>query len=58
MLSGPQGLRFIKGFHDEKLKGRWIGYRSSRLNIQCRVIYRIESRQLIVEVFDITLHDY
>ena len=58
MLSGPSGLYFIKGFHDEKLKGKWEGLRSSRLNIQYRVIYRIDGGKLIVEVFDINAHDY
>jgi mRNA-degrading endonuclease YafQ of YafQ-DinJ toxin-antitoxin module len=58
MISGPQGLRMIKGFHDEKLKGLWQGYRSSRLNLQYRVIYRIQSEQVYVEVFDISAHRY
>lgn len=26
-LSGPDGLRNIKGFHDEALKGQWQGHR-------------------------------
>jgi hypothetical protein len=29
MLSGPPGLRAIKGFHDEALAGEWKGHRSS-----------------------------
>ena len=33
-LSGPQGLKLIKGFSDEALKGEWSGYSSSRLNKQ------------------------
>ena len=40
-VSGPQGLRLIKGFHDENLKGEWQGYRSSRLGLQYRVIYQV-----------------
>jgi mRNA-degrading endonuclease YafQ of YafQ-DinJ toxin-antitoxin module len=40
-ISGPQGLLLIKGFSDEVLKGEWNGYRSSRLNQQYRVIYKI-----------------
>jgi hypothetical protein len=28
-ISGPQGLRAIKGFHDEALAGEWRGHRSS-----------------------------
>ena len=33
-ISGPQGLRLVKGFHDESLKGQWRGFRSSRLGKQ------------------------
>ena len=40
-ISGPAGLRLIKGFHDESLNGEWRGHRSSRLNVQYRVIYRV-----------------
>ena len=25
MISGPPGLRVIKGFHDEVLRGEWAG---------------------------------
>ena len=57
-LSGPDGLRLIKGFHDEALKGIWKGYRSSRLNRQYRVIYQIENQKLYVRVLDVTAHDY
>ena len=28
-LSGPQGLRLIRGFNDESLSGDWAGHRSS-----------------------------
>jgi toxin HigB-1 len=28
MVSGPPGLRLIKGFHDEALRGEWQGHRS------------------------------
>jgi mRNA-degrading endonuclease RelE of RelBE toxin-antitoxin system len=38
MISGLPGLRLIKGFHDEALRGKWRGYRSSRLGLQYRVI--------------------
>jgi len=31
MLSGPPGLRLIKGLNDEALSGKWDGHRSSRL---------------------------
>ena len=57
-ISGPQGLLLIKGFHDEALSGEWRGYRSSRLGLKYRLIYRIEGKKLFVMVMDITAHDY
>ncbi len=57
-VSGPHGLRLIKGFHDEALKGEWAGYRSSRLRLQYRVIYKVEAAQVRVFVIDLTPHDY
>jgi addiction module RelE/StbE family toxin len=57
-ISGPQGLRLIKGLRDESLKGEWEGFRSSRLNQQYRVIYRVESDRIFVEVVSVTAHDY
>jgi addiction module RelE/StbE family toxin len=58
IISGPQGLRKIKGFRDDSLAGKWEGYRSSRLNIQYRVIYKIEGENILVQVEDLTPHDY
>ena len=58
VLSGPKGLKQIKGFNDEALRGEWKGYRSSRLNIQYRIIYKIENEQLYVRVVKVTAHDY
>jgi addiction module RelE/StbE family toxin len=57
-ISGPEGLRVIKGFRDEALKGEWLGHRSSRLNIRYRVIYSVERERVLVKVVDITPHDY
>jgi len=57
-LSGPQGLRVIRGFNDESLSGEWDGHRSSRLNQQYRVIYKIEKQQIRVDVVSVTPHDY
>ena len=56
-ISGPAGLRLIKGLHDEMLRGEWNGYRSSRLSLQHRVIYRVVAKEILVEVLDITAHD-
>lgn len=57
-ISGPQGLKLIKGFKDEALSGNWKGFRSSRLNIQYRVIYKVQKDQVLVEVERVTPHDY
>ena len=57
-LSGPSGLRRIKGFHDEALKGEWKGHRSSRLGLQYRIIYMLENKEIAVYVIDLTTHDY
>jgi mRNA-degrading endonuclease YafQ of YafQ-DinJ toxin-antitoxin module len=57
-LSGPRGLRLIAGFHDEALAGEWNGYRSSRLGLQYRVLYRVLAARLVFQVASITAHDY
>ncbi len=57
-LQGPAGLRIVKGFHDEALKGQWQGYRSSRLGLKWRVIYAIGEAELQVYVVEVTPHDY
>ncbi len=58
VISGPQGLRKIKGLRDELLSGDWKDHRSSRLNQQYRVIYKVEKDQVIVQVVNVTPHDY
>ena len=57
-ISGPEGLKLIKGFKDESLSGKWESHRSSRLNIQYLIIYKIENDELYVKVFSVTAHDY
>jgi addiction module RelE/StbE family toxin len=57
-ISGPAGLRLIRGFNDEPLRGEWKGHRSSRLGGQYRVIYRVEKEKLFVLVVELTAHDY
>lgn len=57
-LEGPQGLRLIRGFHDEALKGEWSGFRSSRLNLKWRIIYQVEKELLRVYVVEINPHRY
>lgn len=58
VLSGPQGLRAIRGFYDEALSGEWEGFRSSRLNEQWRVIYSVKADVMTVRVVRVTPHDY
>ena len=55
---GPEKLREFPGFHDEKLAGSLTGQRSSRLNIQYRVIYMVERDVVTVYVLAITPHKY
>ena len=57
-ISGPSGLRSIRGFNDEALEGQWKGSRSSRLGQKYRVIYTIETENVLVKVIDLTPHDY
>ena len=57
-ISGPQGLKAIKGFHDEALSGQWKGHRSSRLNLQYRVIYKVVGDKVLIQVENVTAHDY
>ena len=57
-ISGAKGLKEIKGFHDEALRGEWKGYRSSRLNIQYRIVYKVENEKFYIKVVKVTAHDY
>lgn len=57
-MSGPPGLRLIRGFRDEALVGEWRGYRSCRLGLQWRIIYRVVVEALTFQVVSITAHDY
>ena len=58
MISGPAGLRLIKGLHDEALRGEWRDHRSSRLGIHYRVIYQVVPKDRLFQVVSITAHDY
>ena len=55
---GPEKLKEFPGFHDEKLTGDRSGQRSSRLNLQYRVIYEVDKDIVIIYVIEITAHDY
>ena len=55
---GPEILKKFPGFHDEKLKGDRKGQRSSRLNLQYRVIYVVNGADVIIYVLELTPHKY
>ncbi len=57
IISGPRGLRVIREFCDEALSGHRYGYRSSRLSLKYRVIYRVVASQLLFQVVEVTPHD-
>jgi plasmid maintenance system killer protein len=55
---GPEKLKEFPGFHDEKLSGDRSGQRSSRLNLQYRVIYEVDHDVVTVYIVEITPHNY
>jgi mRNA-degrading endonuclease RelE of RelBE toxin-antitoxin system len=55
---GPEKLKEFPGFHNEKLKGERSGQRSSRLNLQYRVIYAVDKDIVTIYVIEITPHNY
>jgi addiction module RelE/StbE family toxin len=55
---GPKALLGLSGLHDEALHGRWRGFRSSRLNLQWRVLYQVQAEKVTVAVVRISAHDY
>jgi plasmid maintenance system killer protein len=55
---GPEKLKGFQGFHDEKLRGKRKGERSSRLSQQYRVIYSVKRQFVTVFVVEITPHQY
>ena len=55
---GPEKLREFQGFRDELLSGEREGQRSSRLNLQYRVIYAVEREIVTVYVLAVTPHKY
>lgn len=57
-LSGPEGLRSIKGFYDHALQGKWQGHRSSSLNENYRVIYTVNRDEICIRVVEVNPHDY
>lgn len=50
--------RIPSGFNDEALRGKWRGFRSSRLNQQYRVVYKVDTDAIRIFVIHVTAHDY
>lgn len=59
-LLGLSGVRKIKSYHDEPLKGERVGQRSIRLNKAYRAIYVIREDDTIefAEIREVSKHDY
>jgi len=55
---GPEALREFPGFRDEKLLGKRLGERSSRLSLQYRLIYSVDRDVVTVYVLEISPHKY
>jgi mRNA-degrading endonuclease YafQ of YafQ-DinJ toxin-antitoxin module len=56
-ISGPPGLRQITGFSDEALAGTWRGFRSPRLGLQYRIIYRVVADESLFRIEWLTPRD-
>lgn len=56
--SGLQGLRNYPGFKLEILKGGLKGAYSIRLNIAYRVLFFVNENQKIIEVIEVSKHEY
>lgn len=55
---GFNGLRSIRGFRFEKLKGDRVGQYSCRLNRNYRVIFQKGYDRIIVIVLEVNKHEY
>jgi len=55
---GLKGLRTVKGFHLEKLKGNRLGQCSCRLNRGYRVVFEKQKDNFIIVVLEVTKHEY
>ncbi len=59
-LNGLMETRKTPGFHDEPLKGKWKGFRSVRLGLKWRAIYKHKKDGTvnIATVEEVTPHEY
>lgn len=57
-LSGPLAIKKIPGYRDHALKGKWKGARSSYLNKTWRVIYKVNKKEVLIQVLEVNPHEY
>ncbi len=59
-IDGYESMRAMNGYRDHSLSGNRKGQRSSSLNRSWRVIYIYseEWNQIIIQVIEVTKHDY
>lgn len=57
-FSGLNGLSKYHGFKLEMLKGRLKGAYSIRLNIAYRVLFSVNEKHKIIEIIEISKHEY
>ena len=57
-VNGAHNLKNYPGFKDKQLKGKLRECRSSRLNIQYRVVYSENKKEKQIIVIKITPHKY
>ncbi len=55
---GLRGLRTVKGFHLEKLKGKRKGQYSCRLNRGYRIFFKQMNNNFMIEVLELSKHAY
>jgi len=56
---GPTYIAQSPKWHDHVLRGKWTGFRASAFSSSGRVIYRIEERLIVVQVYRVTTdHNY
>ncbi|MCP4116902.1 MAG: type II toxin-antitoxin system mRNA interferase toxin, RelE/StbE family [Desulfobacteraceae bacterium] len=55
---GIEEIRVIPGYHDEPLKGNRAGQRSIRLSRAYRAFYIEHNDMIIIEVIEVSKHDY
>jgi proteic killer suppression protein len=59
-INGVEEIRKFPSYHDEPLKGKWLGYRSIRLNKAYRAFYtlRHDGTVTFVQIERVNKHDY